>query len=285
MHWVKRGEEVPLEGRCAPRGLAYSANMIAVGMNGAKQTQVAMYKLCDHRFRYIGALHGHLMLKVMRMAFSDTDLGLLFVTDSVMNAAHMWDVRSRRHVGFLIPPREHAYCHMPSEVTSKGDFVAVSMGTFVRIFRRSGAAWNPVRNIEVWDPKGLRFSRDETSLAITTAHGLTFVRVSDWSQKKKVPLGRRACDLEELDCGGWLVLVPRVDSVAGEEAWYVGPCGTVRPVFKDAWTSSSMVFVPGFGLGSIVVRTPHKYSVAFWRSAMSASKFWWMTAVLRMALS
>jgi hypothetical protein len=250
---------------------------------------------------------------------------LLLVTDAGHGAVHLVDVVGRAHAGYLAAPgsiagpRGVAACGAPSGL------LTVAVGTWmspdcedhvVRLYSGRGGAWELVRVVgeglghlpeggKLSMPRGLRLTRDGTSLCVSHLDRISLFRVRDGAFVQHLATGLHGpADVEEVQ-GGWLVACWRSNSVqsvpsgtgnsggpgAGDAYASVQPVDPVvrsRPMLSSVNWPSALVAVPGLGL---VVREwrARVLSVfvsgeAMAQARMSGPRVAWMVAVQRAAL-
>ena len=285
--WVEREHAVRLP-KQSMGYLAYSAVLHVLAVDSLDAVDLYAWSPQDRRLKFIHTLsyHDHRTL-CDRMAFSDAQPQLLFVTDVLGHCVHAWDVIDKRHVGFVIPPGsidEH-----PNGIASNRDLVAITVSlvsSFVRIVKGSGTCtWTVLQDIRLpWNLcRGLRFSGDGQSLVVATAAGLACIKWCSAELLPSLPL----LDVQEAH-GGWLAL-----DASGLVRHICAGGGTCTPYRNEVMVPQlrTLAVVGGLGLGVVtnddgregrrLVFVDSSHAVAM--DAMSAVKTQWMVAVLRVA--
>jgi hypothetical protein len=242
---------------------------------------------------------------------------LLLVTDAGHDAVHLVDVVGRTHAGYLASPGSIPGPRgVAASGTSDCTLVAISAwkewdggDQVVWLYRGSGAVWEAVRVMDVarrrfanWGPqpgelarpRGLRFSRDGSSICVSDSRNYAIVlRVTDGEFLRHLATGAGVGhDVEEVE-GGWLVacsstltmrlIEPDVDDgvppVLGRDGG--GRCSGDEGAFIPV----CLAVVPGLGL---VVRNHGNYDLLVFATpdtiamaAMSPARVAWMGAVAR----
>jgi hypothetical protein len=238
------------------------------------------------------------------MAFTGPDTcGHLVVSDCGHDAVHVIDVVGRAHVGYVAAPGMIAG---PRGVATRGTRVAISaygpLGSRVYLFEGGGAEWVATRSWaptgasvgvcgHVTRPYGLRFTRDGTGLAVTSAGNSRayIISTEDGAIRKLLASGLSGpSDVEECE-GGWIVTCWSSETVefVGNRGSNLVSARAKLPVAPGENLSmpASLVVVPGLGL---LVRNMCRGAVrVFWTpdmvamGLMSPVRVAWCTAVVR----